>query len=159
MKSSTRSRVPPLCCCFFFCEKEASCNGNYISSNLASFMMIPSVLQHSACSKQNMQFKDCIQAHSQIQEFPIALCTCPPLSLSHTSEYMVHCTQDAMHVPSTPLSLLQSDHTAAAAAAVEAAKQSATLDWLQPILSIKEERRSISKSCRYPMPLSIGTFL
>jgi len=72
---------------------------------------------------------------------------------------MVHCTQDAMHIPSTPLSLLQSDHTAAAAAAVEAAKQSATLDWLQQILSIKEERRSISKSCRYPMPLSIDTFL
>jgi hypothetical protein len=63
-----------------------------------------------------------------------------------------------MHIPSTPLSLLQSDHTAAAAAAVEAAKQSATLDWLQQIL-IKEERRSISKSCRYPMPLSIDTFL
>jgi hypothetical protein len=62
-----------------------------------------------------------------------------------------------MHIPSTPLSLLQSDHTAAAAA-VEAAKQSATLDWLQQIL-IKEERRSISKSCRYPMPLSIDTFL
>jgi hypothetical protein len=72
---------------------------------------------------------------------------------------MVHCTQDAMHIPSTPLSLLQSDHTAAAAAAVEAAKQSATLDWLQQILNIKEERRSISKSCRYPMPLSIDTFL
>lgn len=81
-----------------------------------------------------------------------------PLSLSlslSTSEYMVPCTQDAMHIPSTPLSLLQSDHTAAA----EAAQQSATLDWLQQILSIKEERRSISKSCRYPMPLSIDTFL
>jgi hypothetical protein len=70
---------------------------------------------------------------------------------------MVLCTQDAMHIPSIPLSLLQSDHTAAAAA--EAAQQSATLDWLQQIFSIKEERRSISKSCRYPIPLSIDTFL
>jgi hypothetical protein len=59
-----------------------------------------------------------------------------------------------MHIPSTTLSLLQSDHSAAA----EAAQQSATLDWLQQILSIKEER-SISKSRRYPMPLSIDTFL
>jgi hypothetical protein len=103
-----------------------------------------------------MQFKDCIQAHSQIQEFPIALCTClsPCLSVT-TSEHMIPCIQDAMHIPSTPLSLSHLDPTAAA----EAAQQSATLDWLQQILSIKEERRSISKSCRYPMPLSIDTFL
>lgn len=37
-----------------------------------------------------MQFKDCIQVHSQIQEFPIASCTCLSLSLSLCHNFWAH---------------------------------------------------------------------
>lgn len=89
-KSSTRSRVPPLCCCFFFCEKEASCNGNYISSNLAALMMIPSLLQHKVpAASKTCNSKTASKPALKSRSFPL-LCVHASLSLSLSVNFWVH---------------------------------------------------------------------
>jgi len=71
-----------LCCCFFFCEKEASCNGNYISSNLAALMMIPSLLQHKVpAASKTCNSKTASKPALKSRSFPL-LCVHASLSLS-----------------------------------------------------------------------------